>query len=117
MAKTTSTVLSTNDATPRGQIAIVCRALQTPNGLTAQQLLSKTGGKTPWNSWSLQRVADRFGLRFVPMPAEKTGAKDGLMRYRFELPAKKAAAKKPTAVKAAANKIAAPRKVARKAKK
>jgi hypothetical protein len=89
-------ITSTTDREPRGQTAIVCTALQAKDGLTAAKLLEKTGGVTPHNSWSLQRVADRFGFKFVVIDGSKT--KDGLKRYRFEpkiARAKKPAAKKP----------------------
>jgi hypothetical protein len=90
-------ITSTTDREPRGQTAIVCIALQAKNGLTAAKLLEKAGGVTPHNSWSLQRIADRFGFKLIIIDGSKTD--DGLKRYRFE--PKIARAKKPVAKKPA----------------
>lgn len=101
---------------PRGQVAIICEALQNKDGYTAQELRAEAGGVTPHNSWSLTRIADRFGYRLSTVDGSEY--EDGLKRYFFT----KAVAKKPTTAKKPAKKTAtkaaaasvrrAPRKIA-----
>lgn len=88
-------ILSTNGATPRGQTAIAVKVLQTAKGLTAHDLAEKTGQITLHNSWSLARVAERFGFKLDVIDASKT--EDGYKRYRLT----PKGAKKPVAAKIA----------------
>jgi hypothetical protein len=95
----TKIILSTTDKQPRGQVAIICEALQHKDGYTAQELLAETGGTTPHNSYSLGLIAERFGFKFETAPGSEY--EDGLTRYFFTPKAAKAKAAATTAKKPA----------------
>lgn len=108
-------ITSMTDKQPRGQTEVLCKALQNKHGLTAQELLAETGGTTPHNSWSLQRIADRFGFKFETFDGSEY--EDGLRRYRFQVKAAKAAkavSKIPVPQKAAAKRIPVMKRMAAK---
>lgn len=87
------------NATPRGQVAIICKLLPR-KAMTAQELLTATDGTTPHNSYSLGILADRFGFKLVTHHGSEY--EDGLMRYRFVAKAtRKAKAKRNSNRKAA----------------